>query len=96
MTVGSVHMQSMSVGEVARLAGVSVRTLHHYHDVGLLSPAHHTLRQGRLKACSYEIHRGLGEMYVSDARFTKTYEDLAEGLTRYVADAISANADEGG
>ena len=28
-----------SVGEVARLAGVSVRTLHHYDEVGLLRPS---------------------------------------------------------
>jgi DNA-binding transcriptional MerR regulator len=27
-----------TVGEVAKLAGVSVRTLHHYDDVGLLRP----------------------------------------------------------
>lgn len=27
------------VGEVARLAGVSVRTLHHYDDIGLLRPS---------------------------------------------------------
>lgn len=26
--------------ELARLAGVTVRTLHHYHDIGLLKPAH--------------------------------------------------------
>jgi MerR family transcriptional regulator, thiopeptide resistance regulator len=30
---------SYSVGQIARLAGVSVRTLHHYHRIGLLSPA---------------------------------------------------------
>jgi MerR family transcriptional regulator, thiopeptide resistance regulator len=28
-----------SVGQIARLAGVSVRTLHHYDEIGLLSPA---------------------------------------------------------
>lgn len=28
-----------SVGEVARLAGVSVRTKHHYDEVGLLRPS---------------------------------------------------------
>jgi DNA-binding transcriptional MerR regulator len=28
-----------TVGEVARLAGVSVRTLHHYDEVGLLPPS---------------------------------------------------------
>jgi MerR family transcriptional regulator, thiopeptide resistance regulator len=30
---------SYSVGEIARLAGVSVRTLRHYDEIGLLSPA---------------------------------------------------------
>lgn len=29
----------MKVGEVARLAGVSVRTLHHYDELGLLTPS---------------------------------------------------------
>jgi DNA-binding transcriptional MerR regulator len=28
-----------TVGEIARIAGVSVRTLHHYDDIGLVSPA---------------------------------------------------------
>ncbi len=31
---------ALSVGEVARLAHVSVRTLHHYDEIGLLKPAH--------------------------------------------------------
>lgn len=43
--------------------------------------------------CSYEIHRGLADMYLADPRFTKTYEDMAQGLARYVHDAIHANAD---
>ena len=29
---------SYSVGQVAGLAGVTVRTLHHYDEIGLLSP----------------------------------------------------------
>ena len=29
----------MKIGEVARRAGVSVRTLHHYDEIGLLRPA---------------------------------------------------------
>ena len=41
--------------------------------------------------CSYEIHRGLAQMYVADPRFTKTHEDIAPGLARYVHDAIIAN-----
>ncbi len=33
---------SYSVGQVARLARVSVRTLHHYHQIGLLVPSGHS------------------------------------------------------
>ncbi|MGX5358794.1 MerR family transcriptional regulator [Kocuria sp. KH4] len=40
-----------------------------------------------------ECHRALGDMYVADPRFTRTYEDLAPGLAQYVRDAIHANAD---
>jgi DNA-binding transcriptional MerR regulator len=36
------------VGELARLAGVSVRTLHHYEDVGLLAPSERTYSGHRL------------------------------------------------
>jgi MerR family transcriptional regulator, thiopeptide resistance regulator len=43
--------------------------------------------------CSHEMHRGLADMYVSDARFTQLYEDIEPGLAGYVHDAICANAD---
>ncbi|QKV19661.1 MerR family transcriptional regulator [Oricola thermophila] len=33
-------MANYLVGELAAMAGVSVRTLHHYHEIGLLVPAH--------------------------------------------------------
>lgn len=42
--------------------------------------------------CSYEMHVGLAEMYVADARFTATYERIAPGLAQYLHDAIKANA----
>ncbi|MEX5296456.1 MerR family transcriptional regulator [Kocuria sp. CPCC 205268] len=42
---------------------------------------------------SPEFHRALGDMYVTDPRFAKTYEDLEPGLAQYVRDAIHANAD---
>ncbi len=32
-------MKTYTVAELARLAGISVRTLHHYDDIGLLKPA---------------------------------------------------------
>lgn len=46
--------------------------------------------------CTYEIQRGLGDMYVADPRFAANYEPHAEGLTQYIRDAIHANADRNG
>lgn len=43
--------------------------------------------------CSYEIHRGLGELYVSDQRFTDSIDRYAAGLAGYLRDAFAANAD---
>lgn len=38
--IGSMdEAQTFSVGELAAQAGVSVRTLHHYDEIGLLSPS---------------------------------------------------------
>lgn len=42
--------------------------------------------------CSSELHACISDMYVSDPRFTKTYEYLATGLAQYVRDAAHANA----
>lgn len=35
-------VKSYSVGKVARLAGVTIRTLHHYGEIGLLTPSDRT------------------------------------------------------
>ena len=43
--------------------------------------------------CPYELHRGLGDMYVADPRFTSYYERVVPGLAQYLRDAIHANAD---
>jgi DNA-binding transcriptional MerR regulator len=43
--------------------------------------------------CSHEIHRGLGEMYVSDDRFRANYDELAPGLSEFIRDAARANAE---
>lgn len=37
-----------------------------------------------------EVHQGLAQMYVTDERFTKTYDDVAPGLAAYVSEAILA------
>lgn len=45
--------------------------------------------------CPRELHANIAEMYVADPRFTKTYEDIHEGLAQYVRDAVVANAARG-
>jgi MerR family transcriptional regulator, thiopeptide resistance regulator len=46
--------------------------------------------------CSYEIHRGLAEMYVADHRFTETLDRQRAGLAAYLREAILANATRAG
>ena len=46
----------------------------------------------RFYDCGYGMHTGLGEMYLTDERFTRTHEDREPGLAVYVRDAIAANA----
>jgi DNA-binding transcriptional MerR regulator len=46
--------------------------------------------------CSRAMHVRLGEMYVSDPRFTEHYEKRRAGLAQFVCDAIRANAARGG
>lgn len=43
--------------------------------------------------CDHAMHRRLGELYVTDARFTATYENIRPGLARYVHDVLAANAE---
>ena len=43
--------------------------------------------------CPHTLHRCLGEMYVSDPRFTETYDKIRPGLAQWLRDAILANAD---
>lgn len=45
--------------------------------------------------CPREMHAGIAELYVSDPRYTQTYEQVATGLARYVHDAVVANAARG-
>jgi DNA-binding transcriptional MerR regulator len=42
--------------------------------------------------CTYEIHRGLAEMYVSGARFRSNYDAQTPGLAVYIKEAAHANA----
>ena len=46
--------------------------------------------------CTHRMHAGLGEMYLSDERFTKTLARYGEGLAAFLAAAIRANAARAG
>jgi DNA-binding transcriptional MerR regulator len=43
---------------------------------------------------SYELFKGLGQMYVDDPRFTKVYEDRAKGFAVFMRDAMAYYADK--
>ena len=42
--------------------------------------------------CTYEIHSNLALMYVMDERFKENYEKHAQGLAKFIHDAIIANS----
>ena len=60
--------QRLTVQAVAELSGVTVRTLHHYDDIGLLRPT-----RG-----STAMYREVASMYTADARFQKNLGMLRE------------------
>lgn len=41
--------------------------------------------------CTPEIHAGLGQMYVTDARFKQNIDKAGDGLAEYLSEAIAAN-----
>ena len=47
---------SYTVGQVANLAGISVRTLHHYHQIGLLVPSGYS-RAGYRRYSAEDLER---------------------------------------
>ena len=42
--------EALKVGELARRTGLTIRTLHHYDEIGLVKPSHHTESGHRLYA----------------------------------------------
>lgn len=58
-----------------------------------VAEAHRRHIHERFYDLSHDVHRALGDMYLTDPRFTATYEAMEPGLAQYVRDAIHANAD---
>jgi DNA-binding transcriptional MerR regulator len=41
--------------------------------------------------CSKQLHKGLGDMYVADPRFTQSIDQVAPGLAQFMREAIAAS-----
>ena len=50
----------------------------------------HRFINERFYTCSLEMFRGLGDLAVSDSRFTETYEKLRPGLPAFYKEAVAA------
>ncbi|AKQ64849.1 Transcriptional regulator, MerR family [Myxococcus hansupus] len=46
--------------------------------------------------CAHTMHRGLGELYVADSRFTENIDKTRAGLSLFLRDAFAANAERHG
>jgi DNA-binding transcriptional MerR regulator len=70
---------SYSVGQVAGLAGVTIRTLHHYDKIGLLSPS------GR-SAAGYRIYEETDLERLQQILFYRELEFALEEIATIVDD----------
>ena len=76
--VVDVNTEGLTVGRLAELAGVTVRTLHHYDEIGLVQPSGRT-------SVGYRVY---GAADVERLRQVLLYRRLGFGL-REVADLVS-------
>jgi len=78
----------LKIGELARRTGVSVRALHHYDEVGLLTPSHRTAGGHRLyteaDVARLQQIRSLRELGLGLDDIAKSLEDPALTLRRVV------------
>src|SRR5918997_5759920 len=75
-----------TVGEVSRLSGVSVRTLHHYDDIGLL-PA-----SGRTEA-GYRLYSSTDLQRLKRILFYRELDFGLDEIARILADPAAADDD---
>jgi MerR family transcriptional regulator, thiopeptide resistance regulator len=73
------RMSEHTVGGLARLAGVSVRTLHHYDEIGLLAPS------GRSDA-GYRLYSGEDVVRLRQILFYRELDFSLEAIAAVLAD----------
>jgi DNA-binding transcriptional MerR regulator len=82
------RIEEFTVGELAKVSGVSVRTLHHYDEIGLLKPAHVAENRyrlyGRAEALRLQeilFYRQVGMSLQEIARVLAAPADAVDRLT---------------
>ena len=78
---------------IARFRDAMRAGLPAHREAAMDAAEEHRRQIGNFYACSYDMHRSLGDMYLTDARFTQHYDRHAEGLAQYIRDAIHGNAE---
>ncbi len=81
-----VHVNEYTVGEVARLAHVSVRTLHHYDGIGLLTPS------GR-SAAGYRLYSRADLRRLQQVLFYRELEFGLDEIAEILADPDAGTDD---
>lgn len=77
----------------ARLAGLLASGAKAESDAASAIAEEHRLHIERwFYPCTYHMHAKLGDLYVSDTRFTQYYEKHAEGLAQFMRAAIHTNS----
>ena len=77
----------------ARLAGAFTAGLAPDSEEAMAAAETHRQHVSRwFYECTYDIHRALTDMYVSDERFRANYDTQVPGLARFIRDAVHANA----
>lgn len=75
----------LSPADIARRTGVTVRTLHHDEDLGLLAPLRSDAGHRRYRESD------VAQLYDADERFAAHFDAVAPGLAQHVIAAIRAN-----
>lgn len=86
LKAGYIQGEEMKVGELAKAANVSVRTLHHYDDIGLLKPSSRTDSGHReyTETDIYRLHKiiSLSQIGLSLNEISMTMEKTEEELQK--------------
>lgn len=80
-------------GEIAQALGELIEMSPTDAAVQSLVSRHHAWIE-TFYPCAPEMYRGLGQMYVDDERFAKTYNDITPGLAVFLRDAIAYWCDQ--